>query len=80
MQGVGFRYTCYHIALRYSCTGWVRNLDNGDVEMQIQGSEESVLAVITDLYRMQDGYIRIDDYSLRQIPVDEKENSFRYLY
>jgi acylphosphatase len=33
VQGVGFRYFTYHTALAMNIDGWVRNLDNGDVEI-----------------------------------------------
>ena len=33
VQGVGFRYTCYHEARRLGISGWVRNVTNGEVEV-----------------------------------------------
>lgn len=44
VQGVGFRYFAYHTANRLGLTGWVRNRDDGDVEMEVQGAESSVTA------------------------------------
>ncbi|WP_442878278.1 acylphosphatase, partial [Anaerorhabdus sp.] len=37
VQGVGFRSYTQLNAIKYNCTGWVRNMDNGMVEIQIQG-------------------------------------------
>ena len=39
VQGVGFRYYSEHKANQLRLTGWVKNLYNGDVEMEVQGSE-----------------------------------------
>ncbi|MDP3177310.1 MAG: acylphosphatase [Spirochaetaceae bacterium] len=37
VQGVGFRYSARREALRLGLTGWVRNLDDGDVELRAEG-------------------------------------------
>ena len=39
VQGVGFRYTVKQIATGYEVTGWVRNLADGGVELQVRGDE-----------------------------------------
>jgi acylphosphatase len=38
VQGVGFRYFVEKNAARIGVTGWVRNLDDGGVEVHAQGS------------------------------------------
>ena len=42
VQGVGFRFTAERLARRFPVTGYVRNLDDGRVEVTAEG-EESVL-------------------------------------
>jgi acylphosphatase len=42
VQGVGFRFTVRHIAKGFDVTGWVRNLPDGRVELQVTGDEEEV--------------------------------------
>ena len=39
VQGVGFRWKLMNIANRHNLTGYVRNLDNGNVEVEVQGSD-----------------------------------------
>lgn len=47
VQGVGFRYTVRHIAKGYDVLGWVRNLDDGRVELQVGGEAEEVGAFLS---------------------------------
>lgn len=37
MQGVGFRYSTAEVASRLRLAGWVRNLSDGDVELEAEG-------------------------------------------
>ena len=42
VQGVGFRYTARQLAHGFEVVGYIRNLDDGRVEMVIEGDEEEV--------------------------------------
>ena len=42
VQGVGYRYFCQNIADVYELTGWVKNLPDQSVEIEIQGKEENI--------------------------------------
>ncbi len=37
VQGVGFRYYVKYTARLLQLTGWVRNLEDGEVEIEVQG-------------------------------------------
>lgn len=50
VQGVGFRYATKQIAKGFDVIGWVRNLDDGRVEMQIMGEEEEVDEFIEEMH------------------------------
>jgi len=39
VQGVGFRYWALNAATAAGLTGWVRNLDNGTVELLCEGPQ-----------------------------------------
>jgi acylphosphatase len=42
VQGVGFRFFTEHAALREGMSGYVRNLADGTVEVQVEGEREAV--------------------------------------
>ena len=46
VQGVGFRWSIRHIATGFEVTGWVRNVPDGRVEMQVGGEEGEVRAFL----------------------------------
>lgn len=46
VQGVGFRWTTKHIARGYEICGWVRNLHDGRVELQVSGEDDEVAAFL----------------------------------
>ena len=46
VQGVGFRFHTRIKARNLGLKGWVRNLDNGDVEAVFEGQEDKVKEMI----------------------------------
>ena len=46
VQNVGFRITVRHIARGFDVVGWVRNLDDGRVELQAGGEADEVRAFL----------------------------------
>lgn len=74
VQGVGFRYRAKYAAQSLELTGWVQNLDDGSVEMEVQGYAEQIDQMLP-LIRRSD-WIVIRDMRMEQIPVNPWENSF----
>ena len=46
VQGVGFRWTIRRIATGFEVMGWVRNLNDGRVELQVGGEDGEVTAFL----------------------------------
>ena len=49
VQGIGFRYTARRVAGQYSLTGFVRNLDDGRVELIAEGSPPDLETFLAEL-------------------------------
>lgn len=49
VQGVGFRYTTRRLASGYEVCGWVRNLPDGRVELQVTGERDEVNAFLKEI-------------------------------
>jgi acylphosphatase len=49
VQGVGFRYYVHHAARLHYLTGWVKNLDDGRVEVLAEGDEEELRQFVRDV-------------------------------
>ncbi len=47
VQGVGFRFTAERLARRFPVTGFVRNLDDGRLEVVAEGEEEKLVEFLT---------------------------------
>ena len=75
VQGVGFRYRARHAAQLCGCTGWCRNLWDGSVEMEIQGTEEQIDRVILAIEAGR--YVRIENMLCRDLPLLRDERDFR---
>ena len=70
VQGVGFRYRAYIIAREIGLTGWVMNLDDGRVEMEVQGSEVSIREMLARI--QQQRWINVADMEITEIPCEEE--------
>lgn len=46
VQGVAFRYYARDMAYYYGVKGWIKNLENGEVEAVIEGSKAAVKKMI----------------------------------
>ena len=75
VQGVGFRWTVLSLAQRHNYSGWIRNMYNGNVEMEIQGDNLNIYSFIQDIQRSA-RWAKIDDYSLKERPVEQHEYGF----
>lgn len=57
VQGVGFRYQTRQVATGYAVCGWVRNLPDGRVEVDVEGPVEELEGFCADLESTLAAYI-----------------------
>ena len=74
VQGVGFRYRATYAARSAKLTGWVKNLWDGRVEMEIQGDDAQITHLLYQLRK--DRFIRITDIESEELPLAEGETDF----
>jgi acylphosphatase len=67
VQGVGFRAFTRAVALRLGITGWVRNREDGSVEVEAEGPEEHLSGLLEALRSGPPG-ARVT--ALREEPLD----------
>lgn len=68
VQGVGFRYYSVNKARQLGLTGWVKNLYDGSVEMEVQGEEPKIDELILFLEKRQ--YVHIENFDARSMTLE----------
>lgn len=75
VQGVCFRATAQEIAGGLTVTGYVRNLPDGSVELEVQGQPDQVQSLLESIARHYSGNIL--DTSTQPRTLRENETGFR---
>lgn len=78
VQGVGFRYAARRIAQQQAVTGFVRNLDDGRVELVAEGAASEIDGLLAAIAEAMSGYIR--DVCVDAIPVTGRYASFDVVF
>ena len=73
VQGVGFRYFTKYVARSLGINGWVRNLEDGRVEIKATGSEEAIKKFIE---KIRKGPIMADVRSVSVEDVPHEDFNF----
>lgn len=79
VQGVGFRFFVNSQAISYGLTGWVKNLYDGSVQMEVQGPETKITAFL-DSIREGNRFISVHKLERQPIPAITGEHTFRIVY
>lgn len=74
VQGVGFRYRAYYAANDNGVGGWVRNLPDGTVEAELEGTEDAIDRMIIQIENSR--FIRIENMIVTKMPTLD-EDTFR---
>ncbi|MBN1929520.1 MAG: acylphosphatase [Chlorobiaceae bacterium] len=79
VQGVGFRMFVHREAAARSLSGWTRNLPDGTVEIEAQGTA----GLVEELVRQSQtgpSRSRVSSIAVREITIDSKEDGFDIRY
>jgi acylphosphatase len=77
VQGVGFRYTVKDLARGFEVCGWVKNLPDGSVELQVMGEPDEVESFIKEIAEESNVAHHIKNLVARSIPLLENCRGFR---
>jgi acylphosphatase len=75
VQGVGFRFTTRQIASGYEVNGWVKNLEDGRVELQAVGEADELEAFLAEILDSNLGSL-IKEHEVRTIPALTGQRGF----
>ena len=70
VQGVYYRASAIREASSLGINGWVRNLDNGDVEICASGGDAALKKLIQWCYRGP-GRARVEEVIYRELPFED---------
>ena len=79
VQGVGFRMFVQQNALELGITGWVKNMDDGTVTMEVQGTQEAIDRLET-IIRQGNYFIKVQSFGLEVRDVIAMERRFDIRY
>jgi len=78
VQGVCFRASARELSRGHAVVGYVRNLPDGTVELEAEGSATEVAAFLADVDRHFTGYIAGAQRTLLAARADEARFEIRY--
>lgn len=79
VQGVGFRMFVQQNALELGITGWVKNMDDGTVTMEVQGTQEAIDR-LEAIIREGNYFIKVQSFGLEVRDVIAMERRFDIRY
>ena len=79
VQGVGFRMFVRQQALAHEIAGWVKNMPDGTVTMELQGTQRDIDAAFAAI-RAGNMFVRVErlDIEPREPLADDRDFSIRY--
>ena len=75
VQGVGLRFFTMENASKLGLTGWVKNMADGTVHLEVQG-EDSVITEFGNIIKKGNFIINVETFDAEEMPVVEEEKAF----
>jgi len=79
VQGVGFRYFTQILASEHQISGWVRNKEDGTVEIVAEGEEENLKSFVEEM-KKGSPFSRVEHIQLTEKEQMEGFQSFNIRY
>ena len=58
VQGVGFRYQAVQVAKEFDVSGFVKNLPDGRVQLEVEGRVDDVRGFVSAVHERMTGFVR----------------------
>lgn len=75
VQGVGLRFFTMENANKLDITGWVKNMADGTVTMEMQG-KDSAITELANILKKGNFIIKVETFTAEEIAVVEGEKAF----
>lgn len=80
VQGVGFRFFVEGLADERGITGWVKNMSDGSVTMELQGTEEQIQDIANEI-RRGNGFCKVRTFELnKRSTIEPDDRGFKILH
>ena len=79
VQGVGFRYFSQRLGIENNLAGYVRNLPDGNVEIEAEGESQNIINFINSI-RNDHPYARVLNIQQNDLPFTGKFENFQIKY
>lgn len=77
VQKVGFRLELFRIAERLNLSGWVKNLEDGSVEAELQGEESKIQFLVNCMQSLKRA--SVSKVNIIDLPITEEEEYIRII-
>jgi acylphosphatase len=77
VQGVGFRYTVKDLARGFDVCGWVKNLSDGTVELQVMGESDELESFIAEIAEESNVAHHIKNHTVEKVSLLDGCAGFR---
>mgnify|MGYP003621438259 CR=1 FL=1 len=79
VQGVGFRYFVQSAAKKYGLSGWVKNMSDGSVTMEVQGDAPKLDSLFAEI-KKGNVFIKVSRIDTKSINIVDDDNGFDIKY
>ncbi|MBO0412686.1 acylphosphatase [Enterococcus hulanensis] len=80
VQGVGFRYTTYQMAVEIGLTGTVKNEDDGSVTIEAVGTKEQITEFLGKVKQPQNPFAKVSHIEQYEDPAIKDYDKFNVVY